>query len=184
MASTVYTNRLASPTGVVKIPSGIKLAADAVDSFSQPSRFGEVVQMNRVNDMATTNLQSTSTTETALALTISMTPVYTSSHVIVDFWSTMMQGSGNALVMILYRKIGDGSYVALTPFANAASRYYYGWSYNSNAWGAHRTRYIDRPNTTSEVTYKLHYRNVSTTAVTYLVSQYMEYGWDLMEVKQ
>jgi hypothetical protein len=86
--------------------------------------------------------------------------------------------------MILYRKIGDGSYVALTPFANAASRYYYGWSYNSNGWGAHKVRYIDRPNTASELTYKLQYRNVSTTAVTYLVHQYMEYGWDVMEVKQ
>lgn len=183
MVATVKTNALSSPTGVIKLPAGVKIESDAANSFERPHTMGEVVQ---VVDVSTydAGVPVTSTTEVSLALTVSITPVYSNSMILVDFWSTMMYGAANALVGALYRKVGDDAYSNLTPVQGAAARYYYGWFYHAIPYRAVRNRYRDFPLSTSEITYRLNYRNWSSTATNYVAYPYMEYGWSVMEIKQ
>lgn len=145
-------------------------------------RSGTVIQIQYATTMPTSHLSTTTTSQTDLPLTATITPKSASSKIKVDFFSTMGSGSASALQTILYRKIGDGAYVALTPYAATSARYYYGWMYNTQGWGPIYSTYFDTPSTTQPVTYKLAYFLNSGSTIAYLVHTYMEYGWTLTEI--
>lgn len=181
--SRLQVDQLASRTGTgnITIPSGSRLVGTDVGSISSTKG---IVQMQYATAMPSSHLTVTSTSDTTLGLTLSITPVFSNSIIKVEFFSTMTNGSANALVLQLQRKIGAGSYTTLTPATGAASRYQYGWTYNQSAWAHANHIYFDAPATTSTLTYQLLYRNWSSTATNYLVHQYMEYGWIATEIKQ
>jgi hypothetical protein len=179
--SRLQVDQLASRTGTgnITIPTGSRLVGTDVGSISTSKG---VVQMQFATAMPSAHITVTSTTDTTLGLTLSITPVFSNSIIKVEFFSTMMNGAGNALVLTLQRKIGAGAYTTLTPITG--TRYNYGWTYNTSGWMHGNHIYFDSPATTSTLTYQLLYRNWSSTATNYLVHQYMEYGWIATEIKQ
>lgn len=187
MPGVVRTNRIVSSgnIGTIVIPTGNKMIGTTANTFMSAPRAGEVVQQVSSNAMPTTHISVTSTTETAADLKIWLTPAYSSSKLVVEWWSQMMYGAANAIITILYRSTDGGStFVNITPFQNAASRYYYGWNYNSDNWRSQKQIFVDFPQSTGNVVYKLQYRNLSTTSTNYLVHQYQEYGWNVTEIAQ
>jgi hypothetical protein len=187
MPGVVRTNRIVSSgnIGTIVIPTGNKMIGTTANTFASPHRAGEVVQQVSSNAMPTAHITVTSLSETAADLKIWLTPAYSSSKILVEWYSQMIQGSANAIITILYRSTDGGStFVNITPFQNAASRYYYGWNYNSDSWRSQKQIFVDFPQSTGNVVYKLHYRNLSTTATNYLVHQYQEYGWNVTEIAQ
>ena len=179
--SRLQVDQLASRTGTgnITIPSGSRLVGTDVGSISTTKG---IVQMQYATAMPSSHLTVTSTSDTTLGLTLSITPVFSNSIIKVEFFSTMMNGAANAIVLQLQRKIGAGSYSTLTPITG--TRYNYGWTYNTSGWLHGNHIYFDAPATTSTLTYQLLYRNTSSTATNYLVHQYMEYGWIATEIKQ
>ena len=179
--SRLQVDQLASRTGTgnITIPAGSRLVGTDVGSISTSKG---IVQMQYATAMPSSHLTVTSTSDTTLGLTLSITPVFSNSIIKVEWFSTMMNGAANAIVLQLQRKIGAGSYSTLTPITG--TRYNYGWTYNTSGWLHGNHIYFDAPATTSTLTYQLLYRNTSSTATNYLVHQYMEYGWIATEIKQ
>lgn len=145
-----------------------------------------VVQCKTVSTYSTSHVSTASTSGTDLGLTITITPKFVNSKIKVEFFSTMMYGaSGSPLGASLYRDIGGGGYVNLTPNnAGGATRYAYGWMYNQMAWGHQVLTYFDTPNTLQPITYKLNYYNHSGANTNYIAHYYMEYGWTATEISQ
>jgi hypothetical protein len=187
MPGIVRTDSIASygQSGTIVIPTGNKMVGTSANVFMSPPRAGEIVRQVSSNASTTSALTITSLTETDLGLKIWITPEYASSKILVEWYSQMIYGAANYIILQLYRSTNGGSsFVNLTPFTNTSSRYAYGWNYNSNAWAQQKVRFVDTPGVVGNVVYKLSYRNGSSTATNYLVDQYMEYGWNLTEIAQ
>lgn len=169
-------------TGNIVISAGNRFVGTDPGTFDGPPRVGGIVQMVTANAMPTSHLSVASTSEVAAPLTVSITPKYATSKIRVESWSSMQYGAANVLHLLLYRDIGGAGYQVLTPFSNSATRYQYGWTYVNSNWHAATHTYLDTPNTTSPVTYRVQYRLNSGTATNYFCHQYMEYGWTLTEI--
>lgn len=169
-------------SGTIEVPTGNQIVGDVVSNAS-----GAVVQMVTTTAMPTSHITTTTTTEASVPLIAGITPKFSDSKIQVEFFSTMFYGvSTGPLITLLYRRINGGSWVALTPYTASSSRYTYGWSYSGNStWYAHKNTYIDSPGTTGLVEYVVNYRlNNGGTGTSYLVHQYMEYGYVLTEIAQ
>jgi hypothetical protein len=170
-------------TGNIVIPANTRFVGTDPGTFDGPPRVGGIVQMVTANAMPISHLSVASTGEIAAPLTASITPKYATSKIRVESWSTMQYGaSASPMCLLLYRDIGGAGYNVLTPLTGAASRYTYGWSYIQSNWNSAVHTYIDTPNTTSTVTYRVNYRNWSGSGTNYFTHQYMEYGWTLTEI--
>lgn len=145
-------------------------------------RPGTIIQTQFVTSMPTAHISTATTSSADLALTGTITPKSTSSRIKVEFFSSMCGYTGSPLQFVLYRKIGDGAYVALTPYSNTSSRYQYGWMYYTAGWSPVHCVYYDQPSTTQPLTYKLSYFLNSGSTTGYVVHQYMEYGWTMTEI--
>jgi hypothetical protein len=168
-------------TGTITVPSNNKLVGATAGAFTAPSG---IIQMRHTTAMTTSHLSTSNTTEVSVPLIAGITPQAANSVIRVEFFSTMGAGSGSALLTLLYRRINGGAWTVLTPFTNAASRYQYGWSYDTGGWGPRQNIYYDSPNTTGLVEYVVNYRLYSGTSIAYLVHQYQEYGYTLTEIAQ
>ena len=170
-------------TGNIVIPAGNRFVGTDPGTFDGPPRAGGIVQVTTANAMPTSHLSVASTTEVSAPLTCSITPRYASSKIKVELWCSMQYGiAGGILLLLLYRDIGGAGYNVLTPFTGTSARYSYGWSYIETGWSSAVHTYLDTPNTTSTLTYRANYRNISGTATNYFLHQYMEYGWTLTEI--
>ena len=169
-------------TGTITVPTGNRLVGTDVGSIVTSKG---IVQLQYNTTFSTTQLSTTVATEQTVPLIGAITPKFSNSVIKVEFFSTMQQGSANALITLLYRRINGGAYTLLTPYtAGAASRYAYGWGYNTTVWSPVTQIYYDSPATTGLVEYVVNYRLQSAGAVAYLVHQYMEYGYIMTELKQ
>ena len=181
--SILKVNQIENRTGSgdIVIPEGNQIIGSLVNNAS-----GSVVQMvyqqARASDSNHILVNSTSLTD--LPLTVTITPKFSNSAIKVIWYSTMMYGAGNVIVLQLQRSINDGAYTSVVPITGAYPGTYYGWTHNSLSWGSFSHFFYDTPATTDTVTYKLQYRNWSSTATNYLVHQGMYYGWELMEIAQ
>jgi hypothetical protein len=143
---------------------------------------GEIAQVKYYQSTSPTHIQTTTTAETELILTASITPKYIDSTIKVEFNSSMMLGDSE-LIVALYRKIGTGSFTAIIPINVSGALTQLGWFYDLNSWRNVEVPYFDLPGTTEQVTYQLRYRKWSNATVNYLVHQTMYYGWVLTEIK-
>jgi hypothetical protein len=168
-------------SGTITIPTGNKLVGTDVGSIVSSKG---IVQLQYVSGYPTAHISTITTAEATVPLIGAITPKFADSVIKLEFFSTMCQGSASALLTVLRRRINGGAWTILTPVAGAASRYYYGWSYNTGGWSAHRNVYYDAPNTTGLVEYVVNYRLWTGTTLAYLVHQYMEYGYIMTELKQ
>jgi hypothetical protein len=181
--STLRVSTLTARTGTgnVAVPTGNRIVATDSGAIQVPDG---ILQLKRTTAMPTAHIITSNTTEVSVPLIASITPKSASSVIRVEFFSTMATGSASALLTILYRRINGGAYTAMTPFTNTASRYQYGWSYDTSGWGPRMNVYYDSPNTTGLVEYVVNYRLFSGTSTAYLVHQYQEYGYTLTEIAQ
>lgn len=164
----------ASGAGNIDVASGNYIAVDDVLSP------GMVVQTSYVTTMPTAHISSASATPVSAPLRPTFTPKYSSSVICVQFFSTMAYGAGGWLITTLRRSNDGGvTFTTLTPDTRAASRYQYGWCYNNTAWAPFVNVYFDQANGTTPIVYDIQYASSGTN---YLVHQYQEYGWDIMEI--
>jgi hypothetical protein len=164
----------------VNLSGSISLNSYSLDKTSP----GELVQVRYVQATNAAHLITTTTAETIVDLTASITPKYKNSTIKVEFNSTMMLGSNSeAIVVALYRKIGNSVFFPILPINGSGPLTIYGWFYNINSWKELDIPYFDTPNTTEQVTYQVRYRKWSGTIGNYLVRQGMYYGWILTEIK-
>jgi hypothetical protein len=164
----------------VNLSGSISLNSYSLDKTSP----GEIVQVRYVQATNPAHLQTTTTTETILDLTASITPKYKNSTIKVEFNSSMMLGSNSeAIAVALYRKIGNDVFFPIIPINVSGPLTQLGWFYNINSWRDLDIPYFDTPNTTEQVTYQIRYRKWSGTVVNYLVHLSMYHGWILTEIK-
>lgn len=181
--SILKVNQIENRTGSgdIVIPAGNQIVGTLVSNAS-----GSVAQMvyqqARASDSSHILINSTSLTD--LPLTVTITPKFSNSVIKVMFYSTMFYAAATPVVFQLQRSIGGGAYSSIVPITGTYPGPYYGWMYSQVTWDALSCFFYDTPATTSSVTYKLQYRNWSSTATNYLVHQSMYYGWELIEIAQ
>ena len=91
-----------------------------------------------------------------------ITPHFSTSKILITMTISIHSGTGNTQVLMdVARKIGSGSYT------NNLSGFSYGIaSYKSdNAWTTHQIQWMDSPNTTQAIIYKLSTKAVDSSTV-------------------
>ena len=132
---------------------------------------GKILQVQSAfkSDTAST----TSTSDVAITgLSLTLTPSATSSKVLVMFDVGTMGNNYNAhMFFTAYRDIGGGGYNAIGLGTGGSSYNYGAGSYAAN--GMYHTvghNFLDSPNTTSQITYKLYFRG-SSGSYTYYINR-------------
>jgi hypothetical protein len=138
------------------------------------------------------HISTTNTSDQTLDLEAIITPRFSNSIIMVEWYSTMAYGAGAGwLNAMLYRKIGTGSYNAIiakgdTGWASTPWPYL-AWMHTESSWGPRNLVYFDTPNTTTNIIYQLRYSKWTTNSneTNYLVHCCQHwYGWILTEIAQ
>ena len=133
------------------------------------TQVGKVLQVQSAFKSDTDS--TTSTSDVAITgLSLTLTPASTSSKVLVQFDVGTMGNNYNAhMFFTVYRSIGGGSYSAIGQGTGGGSYNYGAGSYAANNY-YHTVGhcFLDSPNTTSEITYKLYYRSSSGSYTMYI----------------
>jgi hypothetical protein len=161
-------------SGTITLSEGTNIKSVSNTIYSGP---GSVVQTRYFSTMPTSHL----TGGTVVPLLGEIKPVFADSVIWVKFWSTMLYGAGGWLISTLSRSIDKVSYDILTPDTRTSRKYAYSWNYTSNGWHSPKFYYFDVAGTTDTIYYKI---STAQSGTNYLVHQYMEYGWELMEIKR
>ena len=114
---------------------------------------------------------TTSTSDVAISgLSLTLTPASASSKVLVQFDVGTMGNNHNAHMFFTpYRSIGGGSYSAIGQGTGGSSYNYAAAAYHSNTvYGTVGNCFLDSPNTTSEITYKLYFRSSNGSYTMYI----------------
>lgn len=164
--STVQTQKLAHPNDT----NAATIGADGVVDFdSMPTvngvemvsaTSGEVVQMQTATYVNRGgHIYTNSTSFTSTGISVSITPKYTNSTILVSAMSGMGYGrNGNSLIWLLHRSgagVTDGYIVTKTQ--NYSTDYYHGWIYvSASEWQTLYAEHLDTTyNTTQQLTYRL-----------------------------
>ena len=135
------------------------------------TQVGKVLQVQSAFKSDTDS--TTSTSDVAISgLSLTLTPASTSSKVLVQFDVGTTGNNYNAhSFYTVYRSIGGGTYSAIGVGTGGGSYNYGAGSYAAN--GYYHTVgqcFLDSPNTTSEITYKLYFRG-SSGSYTYYINR-------------
>ena len=139
------------------------------NTFAVPTDNGKILQVQSAfkSDTASTN----STSDVAITgLSLTLTPSATSSKVLVMFdVGTMGNHYNTHMFYTPYRDIGGGGYNAIGQGTGGGSYNYAAGSYAANTY-YHTVghNFLDSPNTTSEITYKLYFRVSSASYTAYI----------------
>ncbi len=156
------------------------VAAGNTISVAEADCPGMVVQVAYASAMPTSHISSASATPVSAPLRITFTPKYANSVLCVQFFSTMAYGAAGWLITTLRRSDDGGvTFTILTPDTRTSARYAYGWNYLSNQWAPMQNVFFDSANSTNPIIYDIQYASSGTN---YLVHQYEEYGWEIMEI--
>tara|TARA_B100001248_G_C27325738_1_gene428935 strand:- start:245 stop:760 length:516 start_codon:yes stop_codon:yes gene_type:complete len=135
------------------------------------TQVGKVLQVQSAFKSDTDS--TTSTSDVAISgLSLTLTPASTSSKVLVQFDVGTTGNNHNAhSFYTVYRSIGGGSYNALGQGTGGGSYNYASGAYAANNYyHAVGHCFLDSPNTTSEITYKLYFRG-SSGSYTYYINR-------------
>ena len=112
---------------------------------------GSVLQV--ISSASTAYDTTTSTSFVASSLLESITPISSSSKIVVTISGGAMDfGSGTQILINLYRSINGASYTDISPLART--------KIGSATWSLnHSYSYLDSPNTASSVSYKPYYKS-------------------------
>ena len=135
------------------------------------SGVGKVLQVQSVFKADTDS--TTSTSDVAISgLSLTLTPASTSNNVLVQFdvGTTGNNYNGHSFYTV-YRSIGGGTYSAIGVGTGGGSYNYGAGSYAANTmYHTVGHCFLDSPNTTSEITYKLYMRG-SSGSYTYYINR-------------
>ena len=124
------------------------------------TQVGKVLQVQSAFKSDTDS--TTSTSDVAISgLSLTLTPASTSSKVLVQFdVGTAGNNASSHFFFTVYRSIGGGSYSAIGQGTGGGSYNYASAHYatSNNNYSALGGNFLDSPNTTSEITYKLYFR--------------------------
>ena len=133
------------------------------------SSVGKVLQVQ--SSFKSDTDSTTSTSDVAISgLSLTLTPASASSKVLVQFDVGTMGNNHNAhMFFTVYRSIGGGSYSAIGQGTGGGSYNYAAAAYHTNTvYGTVGHCFLDSPNTTSEITYKLYFRSSSGSYTMYI----------------
>ena len=134
------------------------------------TQVGKVLQVQSAFKSDTDS--TTSTSDVAISgLSLTLTPASTSSKVLVQFDVGTTGNNHNAhSFYTVYRSIGGGGYSAIGVGTGGSSYNYAAGTYasSSNNYDAVGHCFLDSPNTTSEITYKLYFRSSSGSYTMYI----------------
>lgn len=133
------------------------------------SSVGKVLQVQSAFKSDTDS--TTSTSDVAISgLSLTLTPASASSKVLVQFdVGTMGNHSNTHMFYTPYRDIGGGGYNAIGQGTGGGSYNYAAGSYAANTmYHTVGHCFLDSPNTTSEITYKLYFRVSSASFTGYI----------------
>ena len=129
---------------------------------------------------------TTSTSDVAISgLSLTLTPASTSSKVLVQFDVGTMGNNANAhMFYTVYRSIGGGSYSAIGQGTGGGSYNYAAGTYasNSNHYDAVGHCFLDSPNTTSEVTYRIGTKTSNTSQYSRINASNKTFSYVAMEI--
>jgi hypothetical protein len=180
--STVQTQKLAHPNDT----NAATIGADGVVDFdSMPtvngvemvsSTSGEIVQM-RITQFVnrSAHIYTNSTTFTSTGVSVSITPKYANSTILVSAMSGMGYGrSGGRLLWALHRSgagVTDGYIINKT--TSYSTDYYHSWIYaDASSWQTLYAEHLDTThNTTQQLTYRLDHAQWSSTSHSYTAHQ-------------
>lgn len=159
-------------TGIDKIVDGAVTATDlASDAIGDVGKVLQVVQTTKTDTFSTTSTTPVDIT----GFSVNITPSSTSSKILVSCNSYISNSGYNGYVFLLR----DSSQIFIADAASNRPRtsgcvggYSSGnmiYSLNSSA-----ITYLDSPNTTSQVTYKLQMSSYSTAQITYMNRTYQD----------
>ena len=158
--STLKTNTIQAATGTtLNVASGHKING-ASGSIVIP---GLVIQTISVT--GTTQGSTTSTAPTELGVAAAITPQFATSKIAVWMGVTCRWPHGDAGFLALHRKIGGGSYSSVKQFSRHTC--YRNHDTSSTHGQFINFNYLDSPNTTSEITYKLQIRKGTSSGTVY-----------------
>ena len=136
------------------------------------TQVGKVLQVQSAFKSDTDS--TTSTSDVAISgLSLTLTPASTSNNVLVQFDVGTMGNNYNAhMFFTVYRSIGGGAYGAIGVGTGGGSYNYAAGTYASNNsyYDSVSHCFLDSPNTTSEITYKLYFRG-SSGSYTYYINR-------------
>ena len=135
------------------------------------TQVGKVLQVQSAFKSDTDS--TTSTSDVAISgLSLTLTPASASNKVLVQFDVGTMGNNHNAhMFFTVYRSIGGGSYSAIGLGTGGGSYNYGAGSYAANTmYHTVGHCFLDSPNTTSEITYKLYFRG-SSGSYTYYINR-------------
>lgn len=139
------------------------------NTFAVPTDNGKILQVKSAFKSDTASTSSTSDVAiTGLSLTL--TPSATSSKVLVMFdVGTMGNHYNHHMFYTPYRDIGGGGYNAIGQGTGGSTYNYAAGSYAANNY-YHTVghNFLDSPNTTSEITYKLYFRVSNASYTSYI----------------
>ena len=138
---------------------------------------GSVLQV--VQDRITGNVSTTSSSLQDSGLVVSITPSSTSSKILVIAYSTnIVTQDGGQLTGEIQSQIGGGGYSTLQGFGGDA-----GAGATNNYIGSIYSSFLHSPNTTSQVDYKVKFRNSGGGGTVFLVGYTTQHhGITLMEI--
>lgn len=178
--STLKVNQIENRTGTgdITLPTGNRIVAADAEAFSQPYYSGQPIQVANRQAQAPAHITITSTSPTTLALECPITVKDASSTNEVMWFSDMMYGAANVVILDLWYNVNGGSYTNLTTYSA------YHWTYNTLSWGAfsHYFQHTHGASAGDVLSYQLRYYNYSSTSTNYLVHTQMFYGWRVTEV--
>jgi len=162
--STLTLKELSHPAGeVIKIAAGKTLDLKSQGSVTMPT--GSVLQV--LGKSVTDTSSTTSTSFVALStLNQSITPISTSSKVLVSFSMQLEMNSSASGYLQINRTVGgvDTAIDVVTRNSISASRFFLSQGYGGNNGQNTSLEFLDSPNTTSTITYSVKWRVGSGTA--------------------
>ena len=161
-----------NPVAVATGSSGQVLTsagAGAVPSFQTPAGGGKILQV--VSGFKNTKVTTTSTSDVAISgLEASLTPASTGSKVLIicNLGTVSMSAQNQQQFFSFYRDIGGGGYSAIGIATGSTYNFGFGVSFAvlTSPQDGYRNvggSFLDSPNTTSAVTYKLYHRITNTS---------------------
>ena len=170
--STLFVNNLNTASGsTITIPTCKQLIGTDTNSIKAP---GMVVQLAHRDPTAAmvSQVQASSTSYTNTNYSITITPKYANSVILVlgDFQLGMANGYNDYSYLTLKRVISGGATTDLGHQTSSGANYGVAQRGGTNAyeWDSQTFTFPDKPNTTSAVTYQVWVRNNASSNTVYI----------------
>ena len=154
--STLTLKELSAPTGeVIKIAAGKTLDLKSQGSVTMPT--GSVIQV--VNMSNSTNNTSSSLSWAESTITLNITPQFSTSKILVQVHIVGTNKSNNTYLGLRLLRVNPNA--VLSQFEN---QFMYNAGTGQESGGGTGITYLDSPNSTNALTYKVQFRSGENTS--------------------